>query len=464
MTTHTAAPEAASVDLDAIRAAATYLEDPTNIAQDHVTREKAYLISRALREAERQTLKRYAAIIANPRPQEHFWYIWSRAVPNGPWEKHVPPHNTEGHASKHLQELSDNDRLDCSRFYTVAPEHGPEPEGAGFFLCDGCNTETPNSEAHESQATGRSLCLVCADTEAETGSICNVCEEMYPLSELSQAESRDGACYVCHDCLDGRPIPVGPNAAKFLKPAPANKPDQAETPSDLDGDADAKGAPRMRVCSLCNGRVREADWIEIDLNQDYGQKLERDATTPPTFSRYVYACPDCWPAVIARYASMPSHRFHVWARIPGGSWNHFGRFTAIEQASAYAAQLRAIPGNVRNRVEVMVSTNTDPNDNGTEPEPQATDWPPPLYYDYQLQLWVKDGKVQDCAHPGECPGGTCNARKYAGRDVTTIPGHQDGWPPIPTQAEEHDEENIPPNPGDTRTPGEHAEDLRAGRC
>jgi len=42
-------------------------------------------------------------------------------------------------------------------------------------------------------------------------------------------------------------------------------------------------------------------------------------------------------------------------------------------------------------------------------------------YDYRLQVWVKDGQVQDCAHPGHC---TCAARAFAGVSIANISGHE----------------------------------------
>lgn len=53
-------------------------------------------------------------------------------------------------------------------------------------------------------------------------------------------------------------------------------------------------------------------------------------------------------------------------------------------------------------------------------------------YDYQLNVWVRDGLILDCRHPqvevgapGELAGGSrcCNARKLRGRRVDEIAGH-----------------------------------------
>lgn len=44
-------------------------------------------------------------------------------------------------------------------------------------------------------------------------------------------------------------------------------------------------------------------------------------------------------------------------------------------------------------------------------------------YDYNIQVWVDDYLVLNCFHTHihtEC----CNARKYAGRDIRTIEGHE----------------------------------------
>lgn len=42
-------------------------------------------------------------------------------------------------------------------------------------------------------------------------------------------------------------------------------------------------------------------------------------------------------------------------------------------------------------------------------------------FDYDLQVWVVGGIVQPCSHP-ETTRPCCNAAKYAGRAVVTIPG------------------------------------------
>jgi len=46
-------------------------------------------------------------------------------------------------------------------------------------------------------------------------------------------------------------------------------------------------------------------------------------------------------------------------------------------------------------------------------------------FDYNLQLWVFQGVVRDCGHPRKhLDGFCCNARRYAGRRLATIPGHE----------------------------------------
>lgn len=44
-------------------------------------------------------------------------------------------------------------------------------------------------------------------------------------------------------------------------------------------------------------------------------------------------------------------------------------------------------------------------------------------YDYSLQVWVVNGVVRDCSHPGEMKkGDCCSAKRLAGRRITDIPG------------------------------------------
>jgi len=42
-------------------------------------------------------------------------------------------------------------------------------------------------------------------------------------------------------------------------------------------------------------------------------------------------------------------------------------------------------------------------------------------YDYNLQVWVKDGIIQKCGHQQTV--GCCNAGVYAGRKIETMPKH-----------------------------------------
>jgi hypothetical protein len=49
-------------------------------------------------------------------------------------------------------------------------------------------------------------------------------------------------------------------------------------------------------------------------------------------------------------------------------------------------------------------------------------------FDYDLQVWVVGGIVQTCGHPERMrPAdgrGCCNAWRYGGEPVATIPGHE----------------------------------------
>ena len=46
------------------------------------------------------------------------------------------------------------------------------------------------------------------------------------------------------------------------------------------------------------------------------------------------------------------------------------------------------------------------------------------WFDYQLQVWVRDGVVLPCAHPSDMrrTGPCCSALKYAGRTLTVKDG------------------------------------------
>lgn len=42
-------------------------------------------------------------------------------------------------------------------------------------------------------------------------------------------------------------------------------------------------------------------------------------------------------------------------------------------------------------------------------------------FDYALQVWVLDGVIQPCGHPGKpC----CNAGRYYGLKLKDVPGHE----------------------------------------
>ncbi len=41
-------------------------------------------------------------------------------------------------------------------------------------------------------------------------------------------------------------------------------------------------------------------------------------------------------------------------------------------------------------------------------------------FDYTLQVWVKNGVVQPCAHPGRMGPRCCNQRIYAGRRIAWL--------------------------------------------
>ena len=45
-------------------------------------------------------------------------------------------------------------------------------------------------------------------------------------------------------------------------------------------------------------------------------------------------------------------------------------------------------------------------------------------FDYNLQVWVEEGIVQPCGHIAPIATECCNSRKYAGKMITTIPGHE----------------------------------------
>lgn len=46
-----------------------------------------------------------------------------------------------------------------------------------------------------------------------------------------------------------------------------------------------------------------------------------------------------------------------------------------------------------------------------------------LYYDYDLQVWVKEGTILDCNHPNEMKdGGCCAAHKLAGLKPENVGG------------------------------------------
>lgn len=45
-----------------------------------------------------------------------------------------------------------------------------------------------------------------------------------------------------------------------------------------------------------------------------------------------------------------------------------------------------------------------------------------LQYDYDVQVWYRDGRVLDCDHVGDlCPGATpCNARRYYNQKIWAV--------------------------------------------
>ena len=46
-------------------------------------------------------------------------------------------------------------------------------------------------------------------------------------------------------------------------------------------------------------------------------------------------------------------------------------------------------------------------------------------FDYRLQVWVADGRVEPCGHPEEMRAGgraCCNAAAYAGQEISEIAG------------------------------------------
>lgn len=46
-------------------------------------------------------------------------------------------------------------------------------------------------------------------------------------------------------------------------------------------------------------------------------------------------------------------------------------------------------------------------------------------YDYDLQVWVVDTKIQPCSHPATMRTRTwcCNQNRYAGLYIADVPGH-----------------------------------------
>lgn len=47
-------------------------------------------------------------------------------------------------------------------------------------------------------------------------------------------------------------------------------------------------------------------------------------------------------------------------------------------------------------------------------------------YDYNLQVWVKDGIIQDCGHPTEMKQQfCCNSHRLAGHRISEIQGHEE---------------------------------------
>lgn len=46
-------------------------------------------------------------------------------------------------------------------------------------------------------------------------------------------------------------------------------------------------------------------------------------------------------------------------------------------------------------------------------------------YDYNLQVWVRNGVIQDCGHPAEMKAEhCCNAHRLSGRKIVETQGHE----------------------------------------
>lgn len=47
-------------------------------------------------------------------------------------------------------------------------------------------------------------------------------------------------------------------------------------------------------------------------------------------------------------------------------------------------------------------------------------------FDYQLQVWVKNGVIENCSHPDNSfkGHGCCNARALHGRKISEVQGHE----------------------------------------
>ncbi len=49
-------------------------------------------------------------------------------------------------------------------------------------------------------------------------------------------------------------------------------------------------------------------------------------------------------------------------------------------------------------------------------------------YDYNLQVWVRDYLIRDCAHPTHIKNTKlwcCNQHRYCGQDVRKVEGHEE---------------------------------------
>jgi hypothetical protein len=49
-------------------------------------------------------------------------------------------------------------------------------------------------------------------------------------------------------------------------------------------------------------------------------------------------------------------------------------------------------------------------------------------FDYNVQVWVQNGRVVDCGHPASMKSNPvypcCPAHEFAGREITSVPEHE----------------------------------------